>query len=410
MTLWVRIIVAASFCVVAEGLQAQVSHTRREVIIKVDGMFCPFCTYGVEKRLRKLGETEDVRIDLAAGEAIVTLKPAAKFIEAHFDGAIKKAGFTHSGITVRAGHESLAEFLSTSAGSLPGKEISHTPPPFEFAYQKTIGQRGRGPGQFEQPMGIAFAMDGSFVVADAGNARIQQFHQDGSPWRQWTTSGDGRTLLVSPTDVAIGPAGDVWAVDYGADSVNRYSSTGEPKGRFGESGSRPGQLDAPAGIALTSAGLIAVADFYNSRLQLFTSGGTFQQNIEGLNYPTKVTVDEEDMLWVADAYNHRVVAFSAGGSMLQNLGKNGQGSGEFDVSAGIALLAKNRIAAADFMNHRVHFWSRDGKFLGDIGAQGSGNDEFERPVDAEVSPNGLLFVVDWGNNRLQVYGETDGRR
>ena len=409
MTSWVWMVAMMSLCVVPEG-KAETSSASREVIIKVEGMFCPFCTYGVEKRLRKLEETGDVQIDLATGEAIVTLKQEAEFIEAHFDVAIEKAGFTHSGITLRPSHESLAEFLSTSAGSLPGREISHTPPPFEFAYQKTIGELGRGPGQFNQPMGIAFATDGSFVVADAGNSRIQQFHEDGSPWRQWTTSGDGKTLLESPTDVATGSDGDVWVVDYGADTVNRYSSTGEPKGIFGRHGDGLGQLDAPAGLALTSAGLIGVADFYNSRLQVFTSEGAFVHDIKGLNYPTRVTIDEKNALWIGDAYNHRIVAFGADGSMLQNFGKNGQGPGEFDVSGGIALLTESRIAVADFMNHRVQFWSRDGEFLGDIGMQGSGDVEFERPVDVEVAPNGWLYVVDWGNNRLQVYAEKDRRR
>ena len=410
MTLRVWIAGVACLCLVTKGLEAQISNTRLEVIIKVDGMFCPFCTYGVEKRLRKLEETEAVQIDLAAGEAIVTLKPETEFIEAHFESAIEKAGFTHSGISIRTGRQSLAEFLSTSAEALPEREISHTSPPFEHTYQRTVGERGDGPGQFNQPMGIAFSSDGSFVVADAGNARIQQFHPDESPWRQWTTSGDGRGLLVSPTDVAIDPAGDVWVVDYGTDTINRYSSSGEPKGVFGQHGDGLGQFDAPAGLALTSAGLIAVADFYNSRLQLFTSRGTFELDIKGLNYPTRATVDEDDVIWIADAYNHRVVAFSTDGAMLRNLGKNGRGPGEFDVSAGIALLAENRIAVADFMNHRVHFWSRDGEFLGDIGRQGSGIAEFERPVDVEVAPNGLLYVVDWGNDRLQVYAEKDGQR
>ena len=66
----------------------------REVVIKVNGMFCPFCTFGIEKRLKKLPETESVRTDLAAGEAIVTLKSGSEFVEEHFADAIKRAAFT----------------------------------------------------------------------------------------------------------------------------------------------------------------------------------------------------------------------------------------------------------------------------------------------------------------------------
>jgi mercuric ion binding protein len=36
-------------------------------LLGVDGMSCPFCVYGIEKRLRKIDGVEDVRADLAQG-------------------------------------------------------------------------------------------------------------------------------------------------------------------------------------------------------------------------------------------------------------------------------------------------------------------------------------------------------
>ena len=74
-----------------------VAESVREVTIKVEGMFCPFCTFGIEKRLKLLPETASVRTDLAAGEAVVTLTPEAVFVEDHFADAIQRAGFTHAG-------------------------------------------------------------------------------------------------------------------------------------------------------------------------------------------------------------------------------------------------------------------------------------------------------------------------
>ncbi|MCH7523138.1 MAG: SMP-30/gluconolactonase/LRE family protein, partial [Chloroflexi bacterium] len=43
----------------------------------------------------------------------------------------------------------------------------------------TVGERGRGLGQFREPVGIAFdAITGDFLVADVGNARIQRFDSE----------------------------------------------------------------------------------------------------------------------------------------------------------------------------------------------------------------------------------------
>ena len=375
----------------------------RDVVIQVDGMFCPFCTFGVEKQLKKLSETSQVHIDLARGEAIITLHPDAEYVETHFDEAIKQAGFTHSGIALRKRKEGLAAALSLSVGTLPKKSIGHRPDPQGFVYQRTIGGPGKALGQFNQPMDIAFAPEGWFVVAEAGNARIQQFQADGTAWRQWALSGDGRTPLTHPTGVAVGPEGDIWVSDYEADTISRYGADGTPKGQFGTWGREPGKFDAPTGLAFTTQGLLAVADFYNQRIQLFNPEGKMVRVLEGLNYPTRVTAAPNGLLWVADAYGYRVVAFDAKGKQLRVVGKKGHGPGEFDVSAGIALLPDNRLAVADFMNHRVQTWTTDGTFESDLGTQGTGPGAFERPIDVGLAPDGSLYVVDWGNNRIQVF-------
>ena len=85
----------------AENVNAETA-MQQQVVIKVNGMFCPFCTAGIEKRLKALPETETVKSDLAAGEVIVTLKPGAKYEKENFEDAIKRAGFTHSGISLQS--------------------------------------------------------------------------------------------------------------------------------------------------------------------------------------------------------------------------------------------------------------------------------------------------------------------
>ena len=60
----------------------------------VDGLACPFCAYGIEKRLSAIEEVEKVEIDIAKGQAVVTMREDSTLSEKQARQAIKEAGFT----------------------------------------------------------------------------------------------------------------------------------------------------------------------------------------------------------------------------------------------------------------------------------------------------------------------------
>ncbi len=62
--------------------------------VKVDGMSCPFCTYGVEKRLKKVEGVKSVSIDLKSGIATLTAVEDGSLSLSQIPVAVKKAGFT----------------------------------------------------------------------------------------------------------------------------------------------------------------------------------------------------------------------------------------------------------------------------------------------------------------------------
>jgi len=73
--------------------------TGQTATIAVDGLSCPFCTYGLEKNLKKVDGIKTVRIDMKTGKATVVLKPDAHVDDAALKEAVKKAGFTARKIT-----------------------------------------------------------------------------------------------------------------------------------------------------------------------------------------------------------------------------------------------------------------------------------------------------------------------
>jgi sugar lactone lactonase YvrE len=66
---------------------------------------------------------------------------------------------------------------------------------------KTWGKRGRGPGEFDTPHGVAFDSKGRLFVADRGNNRIQIFDQDGKFLAEWKQFSRPSGVYIDKSDV-----------------------------------------------------------------------------------------------------------------------------------------------------------------------------------------------------------------
>jgi tripartite motif-containing protein 2/3/tripartite motif-containing protein 71 len=58
---------------------------------------------------------------------------------------------------------------------------------------------------------------------------------------------------------------------------------------------------------------------------------------------------------------------------------------------------------ADFYNHRVHMFSRIGDSLAEWGGKEKGTGQFDGPTDLAVDEQGKVYIVDWGNYRIQIF-------
>ncbi len=66
----------------------------QQIIVRVDGASCPFCAFGLEKRLGHLEGVSDVRLEMKAGKVIITLQKGATVSEQALRQAVEEAGFT----------------------------------------------------------------------------------------------------------------------------------------------------------------------------------------------------------------------------------------------------------------------------------------------------------------------------
>ncbi len=62
--------------------------------LHVDGLACPFCAYGIEKKLGALEGVQGVETHIKDGAVIVTMKDGATLDEGSARKAVKEAGFS----------------------------------------------------------------------------------------------------------------------------------------------------------------------------------------------------------------------------------------------------------------------------------------------------------------------------
>lgn len=88
-----RTAIALSLLLLAFGVLAAGPSYR----IEVAGLACPFCAYGIEKKLNAVQGVERVETDIKAGVVIVTMKEGTVLDETAAKQAVKDAGFTLKG-------------------------------------------------------------------------------------------------------------------------------------------------------------------------------------------------------------------------------------------------------------------------------------------------------------------------
>jgi len=74
----------------------------RSAELQVNGLSCPFCAFGIEKKLLRIDGVRDVEVLLDEGRVAVTFAPQSAATVADLDAAVAKAGFELAALRVEA--------------------------------------------------------------------------------------------------------------------------------------------------------------------------------------------------------------------------------------------------------------------------------------------------------------------
>ncbi len=216
--------------------------------------------------------------------------------------------------------------------------------------------------------------------------------------------------LKKPYGVAV-YHGRVYVSDTVARSVAVFDIPGQ---RFFNIGAEePGMLAKPMGLDVDGKGNLYVADATSKFIQVYDRDGKYLRKLAGpawLTRPTGVTVDEPgNRVYVVDiggvsSQDHRVRVFDArSGAHLLDIGKRGKGPGEFNFPLDASLGLNGLLYVVDSGNFRVQVFRTDGTFVRTFGTVGNQFGQFARPKEVATDLDNNVYVVDSAFGNFQIF-------
>lgn len=129
-----------------------------------------------------------------------------------------------------------------------------------------LALHGASVGSVVQPAGLGIGEidgEGTLVVSDAGNGRVQLMALDQGDWRALL-----RGPIVRPVDACVMADGTLVVADAARQRLDHVSASGEHLRAFSDWGSFPSLVSTPLGVEALGA-LVMVADTENHRVQAF---------------------------------------------------------------------------------------------------------------------------------------------
>ncbi len=121
------------------------------------------------------------------------------------------------------------------------------------AWQRSIGQPGRGPLGFALPRAMTRTPDGNVCIVDMLNNRVQVISPTGAWIRDIGRPGDAVGAFGRPKAIAVGPDGTAFVTDAFSQQVHAFNRDGQPLLAFGGQAAGRWSLALPHGIAVTTA-------------------------------------------------------------------------------------------------------------------------------------------------------------
>ena len=215
--------------------------------------------------------------------------------------------------------------------------------------------------------------------------------------------GRGDSRLVDPNGVAVSKDGIIAVSDWGVHQVKKYSVQGKLLSVIGNNrGNKNGQFNIPKGLVFSYNKMLYVVDRWNYRVQVFQQDDKFAftfgsrgSNPGQFQWPVRIAIDTDNKVLVSDLNGNHISLFSHTGSFISRITCRRPWAITISPDGHI-------IAGCEGDSNKIRVWSPTHQLVSQFGKRGSQQGEFSAINGIEMTSTGTIYVVEGGNNRLQV--------
>ena len=262
---------------------------------------------------------------------------------------------------------------------------------------------------FSEPTDIAIGESGNIYVADYGNKRIQILDSLGQLIQTIELKG-------SPHGITVDKDENIYVTEWwDFIGVEKFTKTGEPATDFQIKDQSVFGL--PADVVLDSDGTLYILEHRNLDIDYGENAGVHKINADGsyLDFiplsPNSITdnsrftlmsIDNAGYLYIADQSGDNILVFDAVSrqSMAIALTNLYSPSSIAFTSAGYLFVADNPV---NTKIKSIHVFDEYQHYVSSIGEWGSTDGKISDTHGLEFDKDGNMYVVDFVDNRIQVF-------
>ncbi|CAF1433515.1 unnamed protein product [Adineta steineri] len=259
--------------------------------------------------------------------------------------------------------------------------------------------------------------DATLYVADCYNHRIVKWKYDATAGQVvvgGNKKGDRMDQLNYPTDVVLDQNNDFLIIaDRDNNRVVRWS-----RRNIANQQTIISNINC-YGLTIDNKGHLYVSDIDKNEVRRWKIGDTNGTVVAGangkgnqlnqLNFPTSLFVDQNYSVYVSDRENHRVMKWMKGAKEgIVVAGRQGEGNNLAQLShpQGVIVDHLDNVYVADSHNNRIVRWpkdSQDGTIIVGENRGGKRANQLDNPTDIALDEQGNIYVVDFNNHRVQKF-------
>lgn len=179
---------------------------------------------------------------------------------------------------------------------------------------------------------------------------------------------------------------------------------------WGRRGFSEGRLLKPRAMTISDQNELFIVDMMG-RIQVFDIDGNYLRGwrtpIITQGKPTGLGFSHDGSLLVADTHYFRMLVYSLAGQLDESRtigGEHGDQPGQFHFVTDVAQGPNGHFFIGQYGQiDRIQEFDPAGQFVRSWGSQGSAPEQFSRPQALAFDAQGLLWIADACNHRIQVF-------